>query len=362
MRIEGGPGLVDALLERLEIDVEERHPRLLPRREAPQRPEREVDAVHYVGLPSGHRGRAVDQVVHPLPRAGIRLELARALAPVGGTGDAAHLLPRHAEQGVVDARLHRHGRRPGDRVPATAHAALVHLAGLPRRQAARELLGKARGIGRGPERLHRQARRGLVMLAATLRLQGQRQDHVGLEGAHALHHVAERLVVAPLLERLLDAERVAELVGEREILLDAVVAVKSIQLLGPQDAERLEQLGADRVLAAFAAREREKAGADPAAAGERDEDAVVLVVGVRGDVKDPARDAEPAQRQPQPESSPVLGDGRELGMNDAESAEETDEAEGAESAEKPVDHDAAILPFAPTKPAKLLLGASLEWP
>src|SRR6266571_729146 len=191
-----------------------------------------------------------------------------------------------------------------------------------------------------------------MMLPAALRLERQGQDHVGLEGAYALHHVAERLVVAPLLERLLDAERVAELVGEAEVLLDAVVAVECRQVLGAQDAERLEQLGTDRVLAALAARQRQQAGPDAAAAGKRDQHAVVLVVGMGGDVEDAAGDAQTPQRQPQADGSLVLGDGHELGLNDAEAAEKVGKEEDAERAtqnadntEESKDHDAPDCTF-----------------
>ena len=77
------------------------------------------------------------------------------------------------------------------------------------------------------------------------------------------HVVAEDLVVPPLLERLLDAEREAEVDRAREVLLGAVEAMDRQQLLGPQHAERLEELRADLVLPAVAARRGDERRAMP---------------------------------------------------------------------------------------------------
>jgi hypothetical protein len=64
--------------------------------------------------------------------------------------------------------------------------------------------------------------------------------------------------VTPLLERLLDAERVAEVDGACEVLIGAVKAVRGRQFFGAQDRQRLEQLGANLVLPAFAVRRRDE--------------------------------------------------------------------------------------------------------
>ena len=85
----------------------------------------------------------------------------------------------------------------------------------------------------------------------------------GRDHADQAHVVADDLVLAPLLERLVDAERVAEVHGAREVLLRAVEAVQRPQLLGAQHAERLENLGADLVLSAVAARGRRQHDAQP---------------------------------------------------------------------------------------------------
>ena len=90
------------------------------------------------------------------------------------------------------------------------------------------------------------------MLTPAAQIRPHRDQHVGSRHADQPHVVAEDLVLAPLLERLVDAERVAEVDGAAEHLLGAVEAVRGAQLLAAQHAKRLEQLGADLVLPAVA--------------------------------------------------------------------------------------------------------------
>ena len=145
-------------------------------------------------------------------------------------------------------------------------------------------------------------------------VEGQGEDQVGPEGADDAHHVAERLVVPPLREGLLDAEREAELVGAREVLLDSVVAVDREELLGAHHPEGLAELGADRVLPAFAAGQGQKRGAVAEAAGESHQHPVVLVVGMGGHVEHARRHSEPPQGEAETVAALVDGDGRELGL------------------------------------------------
>jgi hypothetical protein len=63
-----------------------------------------------------------------------------------------------------------------------------------------------------------------------------------------------RILRAPLGQRLVDAEGVAEIHGAGEVLVGAVEPVCREQLFGAQHRERFEQLGTDLVLAALAAR------------------------------------------------------------------------------------------------------------
>ena len=170
----------------------------------------------------------VEEAEDALRRPGVGHELPRPLAAVHRPRAAAELLPRHPEHGVVDAG--RHADRRAGHLAVAADPALVDLARLPRPQALAELLREARRVGGRAERLAGEPAHRLVVLAAALALEGQGEDHVGAEGADDAHDVAERLLAAPLRERLLDAEREAELVGAAEVLLDPVVAVERHQL------------------------------------------------------------------------------------------------------------------------------------
>ena len=80
----------------------------------------------------------------------------------------------------------------------------------------------------------------------------------GTDGPDHPNDIAEDLLAAPTLERLLDAERVAEVDRAREILLRPVEPVRGGKLLGAEHRQRVEQLGADLVLAAIAPRRRQE--------------------------------------------------------------------------------------------------------
>ncbi len=130
------------------------------------------------------------------------------------------------------------------------------------------------------------------MLAPALAVGPHRDDDVGPDHPDDPHVIVEDLLPAPLLEALVHAEGVAEVDGAGEVLLGAVVAVHGLQLGGAQHAQRLEQLGANLVLAARAAGGREQDGAHPLAAVELCEQAVVLVVRVGGRLEEDANVAE----------------------------------------------------------------------
>ena len=158
----------------------------------------------------------------------------------------------------------------------------------------------------------RQTRRRLMVLAAPRGLEGEGEDHVGPERPHDPHHVAQGLLAPPPLERLLHAEREAEVRGPAEVLLHAVVAVDGEELLGAQHGEGVEELGADVVLSAVAPGQGQERGADPQTAGEADEDAVVLVVGVGRHVQDASPDREAAQGEAETGRPALVGEGRDL--------------------------------------------------
>jgi len=197
-----------------------------------------------------------EAVLHdPWPRQ--REQLAEALALVHGAGFAADLGVRLPEQLVVGIAVDCDEMPRRRRLVALEHAvirSLIDLRGLPGAQPFLDLIGIPRGIARSAERFGADAGGGLMMLSAAGAIGAHRDHHVGPREADQPHVVADDLVLAPLLERLVDAERVAEVHCAREELLGAVDAVRSQQLLGAQHAERLENLGADLILSAVAAR------------------------------------------------------------------------------------------------------------
>src|SRR5207253_10474304 len=106
-----------------------------------------------------------------------------------------------------------------------------------------------------------QNRRRLMVLPAAGPIRAQSDDDVGTNRAHEAHEVGDDLVAAPFLERLLDAEGEAKVDRAGEVLLGAVEAVQGRELLGSQHAQGLEDLRADLILPAVAARGRRQRGA-----------------------------------------------------------------------------------------------------
>jgi hypothetical protein len=307
--IEAGPRRVQPRLQGPEVGGEERRRRGVVGREAQQAGERELEAVQHVALLRGGGGDAVEQGEGRFALEGRTDELGDALRAMLRPRHAAELPPGQPEERVVDAGAH------GDRGSGAlagrlaADAALVDLAGLPRRKAE---TGEARRVGGGAERFAREPGRGVVRLAAPRAFEGQGDHDVGAEGPQDAHDVLEGRVVAPAVDVLLDAEGVAEVGIEAEVLLRAVVAVDRGQLLAPQDGERLEELGTEGVLPSVAAGQGEERGAHAQAAGQPHQHPVVLVVGVGGDVQHARRDADPAQGEAEAGGPAVLRDRRQL--------------------------------------------------
>ena len=100
-------------------------------------------------------------------------------------------------------------------------------------------------------------------------------------------------------KRLFLAERVAEIHGAREVLLRAIEAMRREQFLGAENAERVEELGADLVLPAVAARRRHERHARAEMPRVERQRGVVLVVGMRGQVCDRADRRQLAQGERQ---------------------------------------------------------------
>ena len=102
-------------------------------------------------------------------------------------------------------------------------------------------------------------------------------------------HVAERVALAPLHRGF--RARLREAVVERaaEELFAAVEAPRLQQLLGADDAERVEELGADDVLPALAAIQRDVRDARVIAARRPRDERRILIVGVGAGVKHAGR-------------------------------------------------------------------------
>ena len=147
-----------------------------------------------------------------------------------------------------------------------------------------QLIGEALGIGGGMERLFGQDGGGLVVAVAVARRAGEREhDDVGPEAANAPDDVGENLVAAPFLQGLLGRLRETEVDGAGEVLLGAVDAARHQQFLGPDDAQQRALLGADQVLAAFAAGQGKIGRAELAALRVVGQRAVVFIVGMGRD-------------------------------------------------------------------------------
>src|SRR5438045_96632 len=83
--------------------------------------------------------------------------------------------------------------------------------------------------------LSREDARCLVMKATGRAFRIHSRHDVGPNQANQAHVVADDLVAPPLLHRLFDAERVAEVDGTREVLLGAIEPMHRRQFFGAED-------------------------------------------------------------------------------------------------------------------------------
>src|SRR4029079_14857552 len=128
---------------------------------------------------------------------------------------------------VVHIRICRR-KWPGRRLIVLEHAVvrrLVDLHGLPWTEAVFRLLGILRRIARGAERLGAEPRGRLMVLSAAGAIRPHRHEHVGPRESNQADVVTDDLALAPLVERLVDAEREAEIDGSREELLRPIVVM-----------------------------------------------------------------------------------------------------------------------------------------
>ena len=150
------------------------------------------------------------------------------------------------------------------------------------------------------------------MLAAAVAVEHEANNDVRANRANHADEVAENFLVAPLLERLFDAEGEAEVDGTREVLIGTVKAVRGRQFLGAQHGQRLEQFRPDLVLAAFTVRRRHQRSPEALAVREVREHRVVLIVRVGGGHHEIAHRVELAQGKFKCRRALQLGHGHQL--------------------------------------------------
>src|SRR5262245_23561983 len=122
-------------------------------------------------------------------------------------------------------------------------------------------------------------------------------DDVGPDRADVPDEIAKDFIMAPSLQRLLDAERIAKVDGAREVLLGPVESVYRQQFLSTQDGQGLPELGADLVLAAVTAGGGHEHCPHPLPMTEHREQRIVLVVWVRRRFHERRHRSELANRQ-----------------------------------------------------------------
>src|SRR5204862_5957496 len=189
-----------------------------------------------------------------------------------------------------------------------AHAAHIQLGRLPWPQAVLKRFGKYRRVAGRLAGLPGQEAGSLVIpvAVAIVALEARDHDERALRADDA-DHVAQDLLAAPFHQRLLQPFREAVVDHAGEVLpVDAVVLVRAQELLGPNQAQRIEQLRADRVVARLAARQREQRYTRTIAAAEHRQHAALFVVGVRGRVEHARGGAQLEQLLPGAGGAPIL--------------------------------------------------------
>jgi hypothetical protein len=151
---------------------------------------------------------------------------------------------------------------------------------LPGPQAVGELFGKHCWITGGPECVLRdQAGRRMVAVAVSrVALKTRDQDERPVDANHT-HDIAQDRFLSPFFERLVEAFREPVVRNRREVLrVDAVVAIGGNQFVGTDQAERVEQLRPDRVVARFATGQGEQRHAGTVTPAEHRQHTAMLVV------------------------------------------------------------------------------------
>ena len=197
--------------------------------------------------------------------------------------------------GAIHAHLDGAGRGLGGASAARPEAVPEDPPRLPGTQV-RELLRERLGVAGQLEGLERQDRGRRVVAVRPARLRRKARDHdIRAERPYHPHNIGEHLLVVPLREGLPVILRIAEVARAAEELAAPVDRPRGQELLGADDAEQIAKLGADHVLAAVPAGERQVRGPVVPAPGKVGDQLRVLVVGMRRDVEDAPEHAEAAQ-------------------------------------------------------------------
>ena len=234
-------------------------------------------------------------------RPGLRDKPAAVLRTLEAEAEARQRLIRLAEHRIVCARV-----QPDVPVLVLARAAHVQFQRLPRVESGGDLLRKRCRVSCHPEGFACEET-GRLMVAVTVPrvpLKPRDDDHRAI-GSNDANHVPKHVLAAPLLERLVEALGESIVGDAREMLVDAVVAIGDEQFLGADEAERVEELRANRVVARFAARQGQEGHARAQAATEHRQHPAVLIVWVSGGVHGARGRLQLAQLLPDAGSAPV---------------------------------------------------------
>ena len=105
--------------------------------------------------------------------------------------------------------------------------------------------------------MRRPARRLMLPVPVPRCSAEDRDDDLGPKPPDDPYHVLEDRVPGPVLPGLVNGLGVAEVIGAGEVLAGAIQPPGGEQLLGPEQAQALTQLGADEVLASLTPVERQ---------------------------------------------------------------------------------------------------------
>src|ERR1700683_5462208 len=136
-------------------------------------------------------------------------------------------------------------------------AVLAHQRNPPRREPLPDLSRECARIGCGNDRSRRQNSARLMLAVARVHATPSVDDHSRPKRTKHSDHVLERHV-APDFHSLIGALRIASVYSACEELLDAVVLARRQQFRRAKNPKAFTLLGANRILSALAARQREQ--------------------------------------------------------------------------------------------------------